>query len=209
MRLSIPLLAALSLATPAVAEVFTGKDSISFSLARGSVSAPEDADLEVTAMGVTAKHGIKRANSGEGFSTQAVPVLDEPFDLKDASGGKWRMWIRTGVGALIQIELVRARGPAPQIHRERVYRSVAISIDGQQADPTFPQLTLLPNGGYRLGLARGKYQLDEGGVTLDGVPAQWGRATYTVNGEGLVFRFIRGHALYEVRYELSVNLAGL
>jgi hypothetical protein len=45
--------------------------------------------------------------------------------------------------------------------------------------------------------------LDEGGVTLDGVPGQWGRAAYTVNGDGLVFRFNRGQLTFEVKYELQ------
>jgi hypothetical protein len=196
--------AALLFALPASAEIFTGQNGLIFSLARGTVSSPDDADLEVTSRTVSAKHGIKRSSRSGNFQKQEVAVLGEAYDLKDAAGGKWRMWLRTVVGQVVEVELVRV-APAPKT--DRAYRAVAVSIDGLQAEPTFSPLTLLADGSYRFGTVRGRYVTDEGGVTLDGVPGQWGRAAYTINGDGLIFRFVRGHAVYIVKYERLVNVA--
>lgn len=204
--MKIPLFAAvLLLASPAAAEIFTGQDGLHFSLARASLSSPEDADLQVTSRGVFAPHGVKRTSRGGGFEPVEVAVLGEPYDLKDAAGGKWRMWIRTAVGKVVEIELLRVVKPAPRM--ERTFRAVAVTIDGMQADPTFAALTLFTDGSYRMGTVRGRFTVDEGGVTLDGVPSQWGRAAYTVNGDGLIFRFVRGRAVYVVKYEQQVNVA--
>ncbi len=206
MRPAAALLAALVLlATPAAAEVFSGSNGLHLSLERAAAAAPEDADLEVTAFGIKAKNGIKRASREGGFEQSEVTVLGEPYDLKDAAGNSWRMWVKTAEGKLIVIELIRARRPGPLT--ERHYQSVAVTIDGAQSEPTFAELTLLPDGTYRYGTVRGRYTSDEGGVTLDGVPGTWGRATYSVNGDGLIFRFNRGRLVFEVRYEQRVNVA--
>ena len=206
MRLPISLfVAAVLLATPAFAEVFTVREELHFSLSRGSVTSPEDQDLWVTSRGVSAKYGIKRAGREGDFELQEVTVLGEPYELKDAAGGRWRMWIRTGLGNLIEVELIRANRPAPTM--DRTFRAVSVSIDGAQAEPTFSQLTLFADGSYQYGTVRGHYQANEGGVTLDGTPAQWGRAAYTVNGDGLTFRFRRGLFVFEVKYEQLVNVA--
>jgi hypothetical protein len=206
MRLPIALFAAATLlAAPASAEVFTAPQGFHFSLSRGSVSSPEDADLQVTPLGVTAKYGVRRVSRGGAFDKQEVAVLGEAYDLKDAAGGKWRMWIRTAYEKKVEVELIRVRRPAPAA--DRIYRAVAVTIDGMQAEPTFSALTLFADGSYRLGTGRGRYELDEGGVILDGVPRQWGRGAFAVNGEGLIFRFIRGQLAYEVKYEQQVNVA--
>lgn len=205
MRLSIPLLAALLLAFPASAEVFTGNRGVFFSLSRASVSSPEDADLEVTSHRVAAKYGVKRSSRKGAFQDREIAALGEPYDLKDAAGGKWRMWIRSVAGETVAVELLRVPKPGRSVDRK--FRAVAVTIDGMQAQPTFADLTLFANGSYRLGTNRGRYQPDEGGVTFDGVPGQWGRAAYSVNADGLIFRFIRGRLFFEVRYEQQVNVA--
>ena len=200
MRVPFLLLAAgVLLAAPAEAELFTAPQGLSFSLARGTPSSREEADLEVTARGIWARHGIKRASRTGAPATREVAVLGEPYELTDGAGGKWRLWLRAAQGERVEVELVRARPPAPL--GDRVFRAVAVTIDGLPAEPTFAPLTLFADGRYRLGTGRGRYALDEAGVTLDGVPGSWGRASYAVNGEGLVFRFLRGQVAWEVRYE--------
>ncbi len=197
------LAAAVVLTTSASAEVFSATDNLHFSLTRGTLSSPEDADLDVTAYGVTAKYGVKRASREGEFSNKEVAVFGEPYDVKDAAGGKWRLWIKSAEGKRVQVEILRARRPATR--SDRTYKAVAVTIDGTQAEPTFSQLTLLADGTYRFGKVFGRYVLDEGGVTLDGVPGYWGRAAYTLDGEGLMFRFNRGQLLFEVKYELQTR----
>ena len=63
------------------------------------------------------------------------------------------------------------------------------------------------DGRYRLGTARGSFVQDEAGVSLDGVPAQWGRGAFTVDSAGLTFRFLRGVAQWEEKYERAPSLA--
>ncbi len=206
MRLSLSLLCSLLLlSTSAAAEVFTGRGGLHFSLSRGSVSSPEDSDLEVTSTGVLAKYGVKRSSRGGNYEAQEVTALGEPYDLKDAAGGKWRMWIRTALDQVVSVEIIRA--PRRMAKTDRVFNAVAVTIDGAQAHPTFSQLVLFANGTYLFGRVRGKYKYDEGGVTLDGTPGQWGRGAYTLNSDGLIFRFSRGHVVYEVKYEQQVNVA--
>jgi hypothetical protein len=199
MRLSILLLAAVALrATPVAAEVFRGAEGVFFSLSREMVTNPADAELSVTAEGVSAKYGIKRSRRGGDFEKQEVTAFGEPYDLKDRGGGRWRMWIRSAAGKVIEIELLRLH---PLVKKaDRVFHVVAVTIDGLRAEPTFAPLTLRGDGSYRLGTVRGRYRLDEKGVTLDGIPATWGRGAYTVNKDGLTFRFLRGHIVYEVKY---------
>ena len=66
---------------------------------------------------------------------------------------------------------------------------------------TCQPLTLYPNLRSRYGAMAGRYTRTDWGVTPDGTPGPWGTAAYTVNGDGLVFRFMRGVLQFEVRYE--------
>lgn len=189
----------LVLGAPAGAEVFTGRDGLSFSLARAALTEQQDADLTVTGLGVTAKYGVRRERRVGPLQEHEVTVLGETYRLQDGAGGEWRMWIRTVVGKVVVVELIKARAPEERI--ARTYRAASVTIDGKPAKVTFQPLTLYPNLRYRYGTMPGRYTRTDWGVTLDGTPAQWGTAAYTVEGDGLVFRFMRGVLQFEVRYE--------
>jgi hypothetical protein len=44
---------------------------------------------------------------------------------------------------------------------------------------------------------------------LDGAPAQWGKGVFSINGESLTFRYERGPAQWEVKYQLDSKLSAV
>lgn len=192
---------ALLCAASARAELFVSHTGfVHFNLIRGQPSSIENADLHVSANGVWSKAGLRRAGRRDDFHQLEITALDEPYDVLDTAGGRWRMWIRTAEGRVIEIELVRQRPARHAFFPAEAFEVASITIRGARAANTFARLVLFPDGRYTLGGARGRYTRDERGVTLDGVPG-WGRAAYTLEGDGLVFRFERGPLDYEVRYQ--------
>ena len=188
----------LAVSVPAFAEVFIGRDGLNFSLAQGAQVGKADADLQVTPFGITAKYGVKREQRQGDLQTQEVTVLNEVYRVQDEDGGQWRMWVKTVVGEVVVVELVKAQ---PQPRGDRTYRAVSVTIDGKPAAASFAALTLYAGHSYTYGTVTGRYAKNDWGVTLDGAPGTWGRGAYTLNGEGLVFRFVRGISQYEVRYQ--------
>jgi hypothetical protein len=117
------------------------------------------------------------------------------------------MWVRSVVGRVIVVELVRARPARPQV-TER-YQVSSLSINGDEASPTFPPLVLQADGAYQLGSVNGHFLRTETGVTLDGVPSHFGTGRYWANRDGLTFTYRLGKNTFEVKYQLSPNVAGL
>ncbi len=170
-----------------------------FSLAKGTPVAKGDGDLTVTPFGIEAKHGVKREKRAGDLQSNEVTVLDETYRVQDEEGGQWRLWVKTVVGPVVVAELLRV---VPRTREERTLRPVLVTVDGKRARTTsFQPLTLFPNHSYRYGTVTGRYSTNDWGITLDGVPGTWGRGAYTVKGDGVVFRFVRGVAQYEVRFE--------
>lgn len=197
MRLALLLIVAVS--SPAFAEIFTGRDGLHFSLAEGKPVPKEEADLRVTPFGIEAKYGVRRDKRQGELQTNEVTVLGDTYRVQDQDGGQWRLWVKTVVGHVVVAELLKI---VPEERVERILRPVSVTIDGKSARPsTFQPLTLYPNNSYRYGTVTGRYSSNDWGVTLDGVAGQWGRAAYTVKGDGLVFKFLRGVTQYEVRFE--------
>jgi hypothetical protein len=197
-RFTPVLLALLLLPTGARAETFTANDgTVLFSLTRTRTTSPIDAELKVSASGVWAQTGIRRAKRHGSYQQREITVLNEPYDLKDSTGGQWRMWIRRAAGKNVEIELVRAQ---PTDFPDQIFEPASVIVLGANTQPGLPRLTLFSDGRYRLGANHGRYKRDESGVTFNGIAARWGRGAYTVDAEGLVFRFKRGPLTYEVRY---------
>lgn len=197
------VLSVLLVAVPSFAEVFTGRDGLNFSLATGAqVARADDADLQVTPFGITAKYGVRRERRQGDLQPQEVTTLNEVYQVQDADGAQWRLWVKTVVGTVVVAELLKTQPPQ---RGDRFYRPVSVTIDGKAAKNTFQELTLYANRSYTYGTVSGRYAQSDWGVTLDGVPGAWGRGAYTVKGDGLVFRFVRGISQYEVRYQQLPN----
>lgn len=205
MRPLLALAAVALFSTSARAELFVARDTLHFSLTRGAVTDAQSSELDVTARGINARNGIKRASRAGAFDYREVTVLGEPYDLQDANGGKWRLWVRTVAGHDMVVELVRAR-PARRAVTEHFQLS-SLSINGEEASPTFPPLVLEADGTYRLGGVTGRFQRTETGVTLDGVPAHFGKGRYWANLDGLTFNYRLGKNHFEVKYQASQNYA--
>ena len=205
--LALAVAAVVLLTGSAHAEVFTARDALHLSLRRSAVTLATDSELDVTSKGINARYGIKRSSRTGPFDYREVTVLGEPYDLQDADGGKWRLWVRSVVGRVLVVELVRALPQRPQF-TER-YQVSSLSINGEEASPTFPPLVLQADGAYQLGGVNGHYKRSEIGVTLDGVPAHFGIGRYWANRDGLTFTYRLGKNTFEVKYQLSPNLAGL
>ena len=198
---AVLVLVALSLIpTRASAEVFVAHEGVlAFSLSRSRVTTPLDAELKITHRSVWAQSGIKRVSRAGSFDRREVTVLNEPYELKDRKGGTWKLWIRhASAKGVVVVELIRAQ---PRVFPVQVFEIASVNVLGEDTEPSLPRLTLYPDGRYRLGPHAGRYERDEGGVLLDGVAEHWGRGAYTVDSEGLVFRFRRGPLIYEVRYQ--------
>ena len=190
--------AALLSSSTALAEVFSSRDDFHFSLTRAALTSATDGDLHVSAVGVFAQYGAKRSSRDGEFQTREVVVLDEPYDVKDATGSTWRMWIRMSADRTIEVELMHQ----PVVSApSQLFRAALLTIDGIDASPTFADLELTADGKYRLGMAHGRYQRDEAGVVLDGAASQWGRGTFSVDGQGLTFIYERGPSRWAVTYE--------
>lgn len=205
MRSLCALAVLVLLSTSASAEVFVAHERFEFSLIRGAISNALESDLEVTPLGINAPYGIKRSSRAGQLESKEVTVLREPYDLEDAQGGQWRLWVRSVNGPVIVVELVRARPFGLPITQS--YQLTSVSINGEEASPTFPPLVLNANGTYRLGKVSGRYVRTETGVTLDGVPAHFGKGTFWVNLDGLTFNYRVGDNQFEVKYRLSQNYA--
>jgi hypothetical protein len=207
MRTFTALAVVVLLSTSARAEVFVARDRFDFSLIRSAVSNALESDLEVTPMGINAPYGIKRSSRAGQLESKEVTVLGEPYDLEDAQGGRWRLWVHSVNGPVIVVELVRARPFGLPVTES--YQLTSVSINGEEALPTFPPLILNANGTYRLGKVSGRYVRTETGVTLDGVPAHFGKGTFWANLDGLTFNYRLGHDQFEVKYRLNQNYAAL
>jgi hypothetical protein len=199
LRAVVVLIFLLLIPTPADAEIFATTDGVVlFSLARSRTTTPIDADLKVSARFVWSQSGVRRVKRKGKLERREVTVLNEPYDVKDSRGGKWRMWIREVAGKSITVELVRT---PPRVFPIQVLEVSTVTVMGESTDPALPSLTLFPDGHYRLGHHIGRYWRDETGVLLGGPAAHWGRGAYAIKGDGLVFRFKRGPLAYEVRYQ--------
>ena len=97
--------AALLYSVPALAEIYTAQDDFHFSLSRRAVTAATDGDLHISAIGVFAEYGTRRVGREGGFQTREVLVLDEPYEVKDASGALWQMRIWVSRNRTIEIDL--------------------------------------------------------------------------------------------------------
>lgn len=199
------LLAALLCSVPALAEIYTSDDDFHFSLARRTMTGATDGDLHISSIGVFAQYGARRLSRAGGFQVHEVLVLGEAYDVKDAAGATWQMWIRMSRNRTIEVELNEQRPEARVAGATEKFRAVSITIDGAEAAPTFAPLELAADGKYRLGTANGRFERDDAGLSLDGVPAQWGRGALSLSGEALTFRFLRGSVRWEVKYERATQ----
>ena len=101
------LLATLLCSSAALADVYTSQDDFHFSLSRCAMTGGNDGDLHVSAAGVFAANGARRMSRNGDFQTHEVVVLDEPYELRDASGQTWRMSLHFASNRMIEVDLVR------------------------------------------------------------------------------------------------------
>jgi hypothetical protein len=199
------VVATLAISTQALAEGYTSPDIFHFSLANGEqANEAVDADLHVAPTLVVAKYGVKRSSRDGDFQSREVVVTDEAYLVKDARGAIWRMWVRPAVGVertVMQVELVRAENETTPANMK--FRASSFTIDGNEAPPSGVRLELFADGTYRAGTMSGRYVRDEGGVTFDGPAATWGRGTFSLRSDALVFKYMRFNAAFEVHYDLS------
>ncbi|HZN94379.1 MAG TPA: hypothetical protein VFB81_16815, partial [Myxococcales bacterium] len=64
----------------------------------------------------------------------------------------------------------------------------------------YPDLELGPDGRYRLGGGRGRWQFDGYILALDGYYRRWGPADVSPDGRTVTFRFLRGYRFFQVTF---------
>lgn len=90
------------------------------------------------------------------------------------------------------------REPLSKTPRLGTYKLTHWSLNGTQAEPSLPALTLKADGEYAWGIAKGQWRVGTTGVELLGPYSHWGAGTVRASGDELVFDYTRGGAHFEV-----------
>jgi hypothetical protein len=142
--------------------------------------------------------GIRRSGGAWG-SSERVEV-GAKLEVRDTRGNSYEVAVQSVEQSWVSLAIVPIRKEPPPRREPRLgtFKVTHWSINGAEANPSVPELTLKAEGGYQFGGATGTWNSDEGGVALFGPYAHWGRAGVRADGNELVFAFGRGGMRFEV-----------
>lgn len=198
----VPLLC--SLASPALAEDFRLDGAQGVSFAQRRVVPAAEADVWVQSNVVRAKNGVRLARGREQLASSLALSFGDVMEVKAPGGELQRVRVQAVRGDEVHLVWL---DPAGQIgaHTGGTWRNVKAEVGGAPAEPVFGALTLTDDGQYRLGQARGTWKSASGRVAFSGLSDTWGVPEVLAGGDVLVFRFARGGAIWEVRFERDAD----
>lgn len=187
------LACALALTSPsALAAGFTVETPAGIDLAQG-------AEAPLTAADVQLGQGVLRSPLGarvEGRTTPALPVVPievgAAYLVPSATGKVFRLTVLSAVGRKLVVEVTRAEDRVvPNAALRGRYHLSQLTIDGEKAEPSLPELLLSENQRYNLGGASGTVEQSPRLLALSGYYRAWGPAEICEHGDVLIFRFRR------------------
>ncbi|MHB8879375.1 MAG: hypothetical protein ACYC8T_37245 [Myxococcaceae bacterium] len=186
------------LSLPAFAATVLVEGIAGIDLKTAAVDRSEGADLRVAPMRLEARYGIRMEDGGQPFEGSAPLVIDRAFVVRDAHAAEYRLRVRLIAGDRRWIELMPVFDGAAKPFAG-AFTVTASSLNGVPGNPSGFVLELLPDGTYRLGGARGRWELvgRRSLLSLDGYYAAWGRGEVSPDGRAVTFRFTRGTVEFE------------